>query len=94
MLFYLRRPIFSVSDPDTMVRQFEGARRVFCVLGERDFEYFTGTRDLGLYVINRYQQLPTQLGTMLGKKRSTGEDLLLVANRPDAPNNAAGGKNP
>jgi 4-amino-4-deoxy-L-arabinose transferase-like glycosyltransferase len=95
MLFYLRRPIFSVSDPDTMVRQFEGAKRVFCVLGERDFDYFTGTRALGLVVINRYQQLPTQLGTMLGKKRPTGEDLLLVSNRSsDAPGNAAGGKNP
>jgi 4-amino-4-deoxy-L-arabinose transferase-like glycosyltransferase len=82
MLFYLRRPIFSVSDPDTMVRMFEGAQTVFCVLGEQDFDYFTGKRALGLHVINRYQQLPTQLSTMLGKKRPTGEDLLLVSNRP------------
>jgi 4-amino-4-deoxy-L-arabinose transferase-like glycosyltransferase len=82
MLFYLRRPIYSVSDPDTMVRMFEGTKRVFCVLGERDFDYFTGKRALGLHVINRYQQLPTQLHTMLGNKRPTGEDLLLVTNRP------------
>ena len=95
MLFYLRRPIFSVSDPDTMVRKFEGANRVFCVLSEQDFDYFTGKRALGLHVINRYRQLPTQLGTMLGKKRPTGEDLLLVSNRsPNVHSNTDRGKNP
>jgi len=95
MLFYLRRPIFSASDPDTMVRQFEGTKRIFCVLGERDFDYFTGARALGLQVIRRYPQLPTQLGTMLGKRRPTGEDLLLVVNRPSqAPDDTATGKKP
>jgi hypothetical protein len=84
MVFYLRRPIFSVSDPPTMEQKFRGARRVFCVLGDQDLRFFREHFGLELYVVHRYRQLPTQLTLMLGKRSSTGEgeELILVSNRP------------
>ena len=84
MLFYLRQPIFATSDPPTMQRKFQGATRVFCVLGDRDYRYFKEDRGVDLYVLNRCRQLPTQLRIMLGNESPTGEgeELLLVSNRP------------
>jgi len=82
MLFYLRRPIFMASDPDIMMRKFQGAARVFCVVSEQDYSFFSAKRDLNLTVLGRYPQLPTQLKTMLGTVRPVGEELLLVSNRP------------
>ena len=83
MLFYLRRPIFSASNEDIMAHQFEGEARVLCIMGERDYDYFTGSRNLNLVVLSRHPQLPTQIRAMLGRKSSAAEDLLLVSNRPD-----------
>jgi 4-amino-4-deoxy-L-arabinose transferase-like glycosyltransferase len=84
MVFYLRRPIFSISDPPTMRSKFEGANRVFCVLGDRDYRYFRDNCKVELYVLSRNKQLPTQLRLMLGKESPTGEgeELLIVSNQP------------
>jgi 4-amino-4-deoxy-L-arabinose transferase-like glycosyltransferase len=82
MLFYLRRPIFMASDPDIMMRKFQGAARVFCVVSEQDYSFFGAKRDLNLTVLGRYPQLPTQLKTMLRAVSPVGENLLLVSNRP------------
>jgi hypothetical protein len=82
MLFYLRRPIFSVSDPDTMVRSFQSEARVFCVVSPNDYEYFTQERKVTLTVLGRYAQLPTRLRTVLAGRPAPGDDLLLVTNRP------------
>ncbi|MBP1598558.1 MAG: conserved rane protein of unknown function [Acidobacteria bacterium] len=83
MLFYLRRPIFSASNEDIMAHQFEGETRVFCIMGERDYGYFTGPRNLSLVVLSRHPQLPTQIRAILDRKGPSAEDLLLVSNRPD-----------
>ncbi len=84
MVYYLRQRIFSISDPPTMQQKLESAARVFCVLGDRDYLYFKDSCKLTLYVIHRYQQLPTQLSLLLGKRSPTGEgeELLLVSNQP------------
>jgi hypothetical protein len=82
MLFYLRRPIFSVSDPDTMVRRFQSGTKVFCVVSPNDYEYFTQERKVALSVLGRYPQLPTRLRTVLAGRPTPGDDLLLVCNRP------------
>jgi 4-amino-4-deoxy-L-arabinose transferase-like glycosyltransferase len=97
MLFYLRRQIFAISNPPAMQQKFQGARRVFCVLGERDYRYFRDECGLNLYVLQRCRQLPTQLTIMLGKESPTGEgdQLLLVSNRPHNGNvNSSDRKNP
>ncbi len=84
MVYYLQRRVFSISDPPTMQQKFQGAPRVFCVVGERDYRYFKDNCSITLYVLHRYRQLPTQLTLMLGKQSPTGEgeELLLVSNQP------------
>jgi 4-amino-4-deoxy-L-arabinose transferase-like glycosyltransferase len=84
MAFYLQRQIFAVSNPPMMADKFRESVRVFCVMGNRDYRYFKDECGLELYVLHRYQQLPTQLRIMLGKESPTGEgdELLLISNRP------------
>jgi 4-amino-4-deoxy-L-arabinose transferase-like glycosyltransferase len=82
MLFYLRRQIFTVSDPPTMARIFQGDRRVFCVLGDDDYRSFTADGELRLYVLQRYPQLSTRLGDILFRRGTDADELLLVCNRP------------
>jgi 4-amino-4-deoxy-L-arabinose transferase-like glycosyltransferase len=96
MVFYLRRPIFSISDPPTMKSKFEGANRVFCVLGDRDYRYFRENCKVELYVLSRNEQLPTQLRLMMGKESPTGEgeELLIVSNRPARNRQPGRSKNP
>lgn len=92
MLFYLRRPIFMASDPDIMMHKFQGAARVFCVVSEQDYSFFSAKRDLNLTVLGRYPQLPTQLKTMLGTVSLVGENLLLVSNRPSLETGSRGSR--
>jgi len=82
MVFYLRRPIFEELDPDAMVSRFQSPERVYCVLTESDYNYFVGTRDLILYVLDRRARLITQLRTLLDEDNWAGQELLLVSNRP------------
>jgi 4-amino-4-deoxy-L-arabinose transferase-like glycosyltransferase len=84
MVFYLRRPIFSVSNPPAMEQKFRGTHRVFCVLGEQDLHFFKEDSGVDLYVLKRYRQMPTRLTLILGQRSSTGEgeELILVSNRP------------
>jgi 4-amino-4-deoxy-L-arabinose transferase-like glycosyltransferase len=84
MIFYLRRPIFTFSNPPAMAGKLAGSATVFCVLEDSDYRYFKEQFGLDLYVLNRYRQLPTRLGLMLRNQSSTGagNDLLLISNRP------------
>lgn len=86
MTFYLQRQVFSVSHPPAMEDRFRSPVTVFCVMGNRDYLYFTNERGIKLHVLGRYRQLPTQLRIMLGKESPTGEgnELLLVSNRAPA----------
>ena len=72
ILCYLQRQIFAISDPPTMQRKLQGATRVLCVLGDRDYQYFRDGCGLELYVMDRRRQLPTRLKVMLGKESPAG----------------------
>ena len=82
MVFYLRTPVFEEFDADAMVRMFLGPRRIFCIMTERDYDFFVGRRDLILYVLDRRPRMATQLRAIFNPDRWLGEELLLVSNRP------------
>jgi hypothetical protein len=83
MVYYLRRPIFSVSDPPSMADMLKGPGRVFCVMGDHDYQLFKARYGLDLQLLKRYPQLPTRLGAILGGDAGDEESdaLLLISNR-------------
>ncbi len=82
MVYYLRRPIFEEFDPDAMVRRFQSQKRVFCLLTEQDHNYFVGSRDQILYILDRRPRLVTRLRGVLDESGWAEQELLLVSNRP------------
>jgi hypothetical protein len=82
MVFYLRRPIFEEFDADAMVRRFQSGQRVFCILTEPDHNYFVGSRDQILYVIDRRPRLITRLRGLFDDLSWADQELVLVSNRP------------
>jgi 4-amino-4-deoxy-L-arabinose transferase-like glycosyltransferase len=82
MVFYLRRPIFEEFDADAMVRRFQSGQRVFCILTERDHNYFVGSRDQILYVVDQRPRLVTRLRSLFDDLSWADEELVLVSNRP------------
>jgi len=82
MVYYLRRPVFEEFDPDSMVRRFASSKSIFCVITENDYNYFVGSRDLILYVLDRRPRLITQFRYLLDDELWAGNELLLVSNRP------------
>ncbi len=83
MAFYLRRPIFEEYDPDAMEQRFRSGKRVFCVLSEKDYDYFVGSRDLILYVLDRHPEAGVSLQVMVSESDNAEEELLLASNMPD-----------
>lgn len=81
MSFYLRRPIFEEFQAESMERLLRSDRRVFCLMSESDYEYFVGSRDLILYVLDRRQRLVTQLRMLTAPDTIADDELLLVSNR-------------
>jgi 4-amino-4-deoxy-L-arabinose transferase-like glycosyltransferase len=95
MVFYLRRPIFEEFEADSMVRRFQGPRRVFCIMTERDHNFFVGRKDLVLYILERRPRLVSQFRGLIDESYRLAEELVLVSNRPpDEATNAAGSGNP
>jgi hypothetical protein len=82
MVYYLRRPIFEETHPEEMKRRFESGRRVFCVLTERDYRYFTDNKGLVLYVLDRRPRLVLNMRMLMGGGHLPEEELLLVSNQP------------
>jgi 4-amino-4-deoxy-L-arabinose transferase-like glycosyltransferase len=82
MVYYLRRPIFEENNADRMRRRFESGRRVFCVLTERDYEYFRSVGGVDLHVLDRRARLDMRLRSLIRSGSPAGETLLLVSNRP------------
>jgi 4-amino-4-deoxy-L-arabinose transferase-like glycosyltransferase len=82
MAYYLRRPIFENVDQDQLLRKFRSARRIFCVLREKDFSYFADKKDLKVYVLDRNPRFAVHLGTVLNAGYFPGDELLLVSNQP------------
>jgi len=82
MVYYLQRPIFEEFDPDAMVERFRSPATVYCLLSEKDYNYFVGKRDLVLYVHDRRPRLVSQLRHLLNVEEGIEQELLLVSNRP------------
>ena len=80
MVYYLRRPIFQEYSHEQMVLRFQSDRRVFCILSEKDYDYFTN-RGLKIYILDRHSRFAVRLATLLNEGYTPGEDLLLVTNR-------------
>ncbi len=85
MAFYLRRPIFEEVDPEPMVRRFRSAARVFCILSEEEYKYFSARGDIRLYELNRRPRYVTQLSRLLERGTQARTWLLLVTNRALGP---------
>lgn len=82
MVFYLRRPIFEESDREQMLRRFESSKRVFCVLSREDFAYFVTRSELDLHIVDRRPRFALRFRDLLNSRSFSGEELLLVSNRP------------
>lgn len=85
MAFYLRRPIFEEVDPQPMLRRFQSPARVFCILGEEEYKYFSARGDVSLHELNRRPRYITQLRRLLDRGSQARPWLLLVTNRPSDP---------
>jgi 4-amino-4-deoxy-L-arabinose transferase-like glycosyltransferase len=83
MVYYLRRPIFEEYDAEEMKRRLQSENRIFCILAEKDYNYFADNRDLEIYILDRNPRFSVRLGTLLNAGYFSGEELLLISNRPD-----------
>jgi 4-amino-4-deoxy-L-arabinose transferase-like glycosyltransferase len=81
MVYYLRRPIFEESDDKRMTGRFRSNKRVFCIIAEKHYSYFTH-KGVQLFILDRHSPFAIRLGSMLDSGRSSGDDLLLVCNQP------------
>jgi hypothetical protein len=83
MVFYLRRPIFEEYDPEKMAIRLQSEKRVFCILAEKDYNYFADKTGLVLYILDRNSRFSLRFGTLFNRGYPPGEKLLLISNRPD-----------
>jgi 4-amino-4-deoxy-L-arabinose transferase-like glycosyltransferase len=84
MVFYLRRPIFEENDLEQMAQKLRSGKRVFCILSERDYNYFVDKEDFEIFVLDRHSRLAMRMSTLLNAGSFPGEELLLISNRPKA----------
>ncbi len=84
MVFYLRRPIFEENNVAAMRRRLLSRKRVFCILSQKAYNSFAGSRDLEVYILARHPRFAVRLGTLLNAGQSQEEELLLISNRPGA----------
>ncbi len=82
MAYYLRRPIFEESSSEQMMQKFQSGKRIFCVLSQKDFASFSDNKDLHLHILDRHARFSVHLNTVLNAGHHTGNELLLVSNRP------------
>ncbi len=84
MVFYLHRPIFEENNAAQMRRRLMSRKRVFCILTQKAYNSFAGSRDRDLYILARRPRFAVRLGTLLNAGQSQEEELLLISNRPGA----------
>jgi 4-amino-4-deoxy-L-arabinose transferase-like glycosyltransferase len=90
MAFYLRRPIFEEFHADSMELRFRSSERVFCILTERDYNFFAKKEGLTLQVLERHPRILTQLKVLMDPSARLQEtQLLLVTNRQPGPGSPA-----
>jgi 4-amino-4-deoxy-L-arabinose transferase-like glycosyltransferase len=81
MVFYLRRPIFDENSLAQMEQKFRSGKRVFCILAEKDYNYFVAKKDLKIFVLDRHSRFSIRLSSLLNAGHFPGEELLLISNR-------------
>jgi len=84
MVFYLHRPIFEENNVASMRRRLLSRKRVFCILSQKAYNSFAGSRDMEVYILARRPRFAVRLGTLLNAGQSQEEELLLISNRPGA----------
>jgi hypothetical protein len=84
MVFYLHRPIFEENNAAQMRRRLMSRKRVFCILTQKAYNSFAGSRNRDLYILARRPRFAVRLGTLLNAGQSQEEELLLISNRPGA----------
>jgi 4-amino-4-deoxy-L-arabinose transferase-like glycosyltransferase len=84
MVFYLRRPIFEENNVAQMRRRLMSRKRVFCILTQKAYNSFAGSRDRDIYILARRPRFAVRLGTLLNAGQSQEEELLLISNRAGA----------
>jgi 4-amino-4-deoxy-L-arabinose transferase-like glycosyltransferase len=90
MVFYLQRPIFEESNHKRMMRRFQSNKRIFCILTEEDYSYFTD-KGVKFIILDRHSPFAIRLGAMLDSGRISGKDLLLVCTQfPELPSSSEG----
>ncbi len=90
MAFYLRRPIYEEFHAESMEGRFRSSERVFCILAERDYNFFAKKEGLNLYVLERHPRITTRLNDLLNPSdRLQDSHLLLVSNQRPRSSSAA-----
>ncbi len=84
MVFYLRRPIFEEYDVEGMKRRLLSEKRVFCILTEKDYQYFSDNKELNLHILDRHARFSIRFSALLNAGYLPGEELLLISNRPNS----------
>lgn len=84
MVFYLRQPIFEEYDVEGMKRRLLSEKRVFCILTEKDYQYFSDNKELNLYILDRHARFSIRFSALLNAGYLRGEELLLISNRPNS----------
>ena len=79
MVYYLRRPIFEEGVYKRMTLRFTSDKRVFCILYERDYNYFI-KKGLNLHILDRHSPFALRLKVLRDSRRSSINDILLVCN--------------
>ena len=85
MVYYLRQPVFEEYDVGAMTRRLQSGKRVFCILAEKDYNYFADKKDLEIYILDRNARFSIRFGALLNSGYFPEEELLLISNRPESP---------
>jgi hypothetical protein len=82
MAFYLRRQIFEEFDPDSMICRLRSSSRVFCILGEEEYNYLASRGDVPLYLSESRARLLTRISLLILSGRRSNREAILASNYP------------
>jgi len=83
MVYYLRRPVFEENSRPHLVKKFRSGKRIFCILTEKDYNYFVGKTSVAVYALDVHSRFALRLRNLMNPARFPGDELFLVSNRPD-----------
>ena len=80
MAFYLKRRIFEEDDYARMLRRFLSDSRVFCILDDRDYDWFA-EKGAPLFILDRRAHFSIRFNQLIENEKHNERLLLLVSNR-------------